>query len=265
MKLRNLIALGAVGMASAAFATGTLTSANTFGILALADTTSTNLIISVPWVDCAAATQGTFVSNVVKTTNLSENDYIIRKSGNTYQGWKLQKASNNVLYWAPAIITDGTVTTTTEGADTARMARGDALWLHRSNPATSSPIYLFGQYSTAAATTTIAAGSTTLVANPGTTALSPNSFNWTSGQPATGDKILVNVPGGYRTYTYNGTKWTYLVKTTSGSAMTLPKKKGQTTAQTTYNVTETETDAVAIPAGVGFWYQAGTGAGVIGW
>ena len=151
MKLRTVIALAAAGMASAAFA-ATVTSGNTYGILALADATSTNLIISVPWVDCADATQGTFVSNVVKTTNLSENDYIIRKSGSTYQGWKLLKADDNVLYWAPAVITDGNVTTTTEGADTARIARGDALWLHRSNPAASSPIYLFGQYSTSAAT-----------------------------------------------------------------------------------------------------------------
>ena len=263
MKLRTLFSLGAaVCVASASAAT--LDSPNTYGILALNDTTSSDLMISVPWVDCANASQNTFVSNVVKTTNLAAGDYLILKEGSTYYSWKLTGTAPD-LHWTAMSVTTSDGVTTSEDASGKRIARGMALWLHRATPSTSSPIYLFGQYSTAAATTTITAGSTTMIANPGHAAKNPNSFTWTSGGPASGDKILVNVPGGYRTYTYNGTKWTYIVKTASGSAMTLPKKKGQTTAQTTYNVTETETDAVDIPAGTGFWYQSGTGAGVIGW
>ena len=211
MKLRNLIALGAVGMASAAFATGTLTSANTFGILALADTTSTNLIISVPWVDCADASQGTLVSNVVKTTNLKAGDYLILKDGSTYNSWVLTGTAPD-LHWTAQVVssTDAGVTTTVD-ASGKRIARGMALWLHRSDPANSSPIYLFGQYSTAAATTTIAAGQTTMVANPGTSsALNLNdgfAAKCSSGLPASGDKIMVNTASGYRTYTFDGTKW----------------------------------------------------------
>ncbi len=207
MKLSKFFTLGAVaGMATAAVATTTLTSGNTYGIVALADTTCTNLIISIPWVDCTDSSQGTLVSNVVKTTNLTAGDYIIRKSGTTYQSWVLTGEAPN-LYWKPQTVADAGVTTTTDGADTARMTRGDALWLHRSNPASSSPIYLFGQYTNTTATSTISAGAATLVGNASGSAIAPGSFTWSSGGPASGDRIMVNTASGYRTYTYDGSAW----------------------------------------------------------
>ena len=263
MKLRNLIALGAVGMASAALAAGTLTSANTFGILALADTTSTNLIISVPWVDCADASQGTLVSNVVKTTNLKAGDYLILKDGSTYNSWVLTGTAPD-LHWTAQVVssTDAGVTTTVD-ASGKRIARGMALWLHRSDPANSSPIYLFGQYSTAAATTTIAAGSTTLVANPGTSALTIASLadKFTSGGPADGDKLIVNTATGSKTYTYKNSAWTYKTAAAATSLPTLPGTSGQTAGVVGTATVTTE----SIEAGKGFWYQSKTGAGTITW
>ena len=259
MKHRTLFSFGAAFGIVAAAAAAEVASENIFGILALNDTTSANLIISVPWVDCTDVSQGTLVSNVVKTTNLQVGDYIIRKSGSTYQSWVLTSGAGG-NYWKPQIVVGAGVTTTTEGANTARMARGDALWLHRQNPAESSPIYLFGQYTSAGASTTIAAGTTTLAANPGDSAKSPNYFSWANGGPANGDKILVNTATGYRTYTYNGTKWTYVTKTQGAALPALPG-----TNEVTYEYTSTENDADAIPAGKGFWYQSATGAGTINW
>ncbi len=269
MKLRTLFSLGAVvGITASAAASATLDSPNTFGIFALQDNTSTNLIISVPWVDCADASQATFVSNVVKTTNLNADDYLIVKKGDVYLSWQLTGTKPDLHWTAQSVVgTDSPGVTTTPDSNGERIARGMALWLHRTNPSTSSPIYLFGQYSTAAATTTITAGQTTMVANPGTSAMSPNSFNWTSGAPASGDKILVHNASndGYKTYTFNGSKWTYMVKTVSSQMGNLPGRNKGSTGPAAYSYTETETDADPIPPGKGFWYQSKTGAGTITW
>ena len=263
MKLRTLFSLGAaVCVASASAAT--LDSPNTYGILALPDNTSTNLIISVPWVDCANASQNTFVSNVVKTTNLAAGDYLILKEGSTYNSWVLTGTAPD-LHWTPQIVTTSDGVTTTLDADGKRIARGMALWLHRATPSTSSPIYLFGQYSTEAATTTITAGQTTMVANPGTSDLliSAITGKFTSGGPANGDKVMVNTASGYKTYTYSGSKsaWTYKTSAASSTLPALPGSSGQTAG-----VAKTETVTTqSIPAGKGFWYQSKTGAGTITW
>ncbi len=246
MKLGKFLTLGAVaGMATAAVATTAVTSANTYGILALAETSSSDLVISVPWVDCEDSSLNTLVSNVVKTTNLTAGDYIIRKSGSTYQSWVLAGESS-ALYWKPQVIADLGVTTTTDGADTARMARGDALWLHRQAPSTSSPIYLFGQYSSEAASTTLSAGVMTLVASPSATALSLSDIN-SKFSPAKGD-ILITIGSSSKTYTYSGSAWTYKVEGDTG--FTLPGGASATA------VTTATLSSLSIPAGSGFWYKA---------
>ena len=202
MKLRTLLAVGAVGMASAAFATGTVTSANTYGIFALPDTTSPDLMISVPWVDCADVSQNTLVSNVVKTTNLAAGDYLILKDGATYNSWVLTGTAPD-LHWTPQQVVTSDGVTATPDSSGKRIARGMALWLHRATPSTSSPIYLFGQYSAAEATTAIASGVTTMIANPGAADLKISAITgkFSSGAPANGDKVMVNTATGYKTYT----------------------------------------------------------------
>lgn len=266
MKLRTLLAVGAVGMASAAFATGTTTSANTYGIFALPDTTSPDLMISVPWVDCADVSQNTFVSNVVKTTNLAAGDYLILKDGSTYNSWVLTGTAPN-LHWTPQQVVTPDGVTNSVDATGKRIARGMALWLHRATPSTSSPIYLFGQYSAAEATTTITAGATTMVANPGTSDLKISLLcnngvytKFTSGSPANGDKVMVNTASGYKTYTFNGSAWTKKTKASSSPTPALPGGQTPSVAQTV-----AVTDDDVIPAGKGFWYQSKTGAGTITW
>ena len=267
MKLRTLLAVGAVGMASAAFATGTVNSENTFGILALPDTTSTNLMISVPWVDCTDGSQNTLVSNVVKTTNLKAGDYLILKDGSTYNSWVLTGTAPDLHWTAQVVATSDAGVTTSADATGKRIARGMSLWLHRADPASSSPIYLFGQYSAEAVTTTITAGSTTMIANPGTTNLIVSLLRnggtytkFTSGSPANGDKVMVNTASGYKTYTYNGSAWT---KKTTASSSPTPALPGGQTPSVAQTVAVTDDDV--IPAGKGFWYQSKTGAGTITW
>ena len=259
MKLRTLFSLGAaVCVASASAAT--LDSPNTYGIFALPDTTSPDLMISVPWVDCADVSQNTFVSNVVKTTNLAAGDYLILKDGSTYNSWVLTGTAPN-LHWTPQQVVTPDGVTNSVDATGKRIARGMALWLHRATPSTSSPIYLFGQYSAAEATSTITAGATTMIANPGTSDLKISAITgkFTSGAPANGDKVMVNTATGYKTYTYNGSAWTK--KTTAASA--LPALPGGQSASVAGTATVENSDV--IPAGKGFWYQSKTGAGTITW
>ena len=266
MKLRTLFSLGAaVCVASASAAT--LDSPNTYGILALPDNTSTNLMISVPWVDCTDGAQNTLVSNVVKTTNLKAGDYLILKDGSTYNSWVLTGTAPNLHWTAQAVASSDAGVTTTPDASGKRIARGMALWLHRADPANSSPIYLFGQYSSTAVTTTIAAGTTTMIANPGTEELKVSLLRnggtytkFTSGSPANGDKLMVNTASGYKTYTYNGSAWTKKITMDSTGLPTLPG--GQTPGITQ---SAAVTDADVIPAGKGFWYQSKTGYGTISW
>ena len=270
MKLRTLLAVGAVGMASAAFATGTTTSANTYGIFALPDTTSPDLMISVPWVDCADVSQNTLVSNVVKTTNLAAGDYLILKDGATYNSWVLTGTAPDLHWTAQVVATSDAGVTTSADATGKRVARGMSLWLHRADPANSSPIYLFGQYSAEAVTTTITAGSTTMIANPGTEDLKVTLLRnggtytkFTSGSPANGDKVMVNTASGYKTYTYNGSAWTKKVTVTPSGLPNLPGVGEGQTPSVTQSAAVTDDDF--IPAGKGFWYQSKTGYGTITW
>ena len=252
MKHRALLSFGAaLGIAAAAFGTTAIESANTFGIFKLNDTTTTNLIISVPWVDCANESQSTLVSNVVKTTGLTAGDELVWKTGSdTYYGWKLVDGN-----WSPyEVVVKGEVTAT-PGAGEIRVSRGSALWLHRQNPA-NGPVYLFGQYTTAAVgETSVSAGVTTLVANPGTSDMTLFSFN-TSKVPALakGDKVFY----GSKTYTYDGSAWTYKQP---GSSVSIPGV-GSFNQEETATVTAENT--VTISAGTGFWFQP-RGARTINW
>jgi len=254
MKHRTLFSFGVVLGIAVAAAGADLNSDNTFGILSLSDNSSADLVISVPWVDCTDASQNTYVSNVVKTTNLTAGDYLIRKtSGGVYQSWELV-TSGGSAYWVPTVVQNAGVTTTTEGADTARIARGDALWLHRQSPSTSTPIYLFGQFKAEGATTSVAANTTTLVANPGTSAMTAAQFAAKVPSLAKGDKMII----GNKTYTCaevnSELKWT-------------TKRSGETVTiggQTYTPVVNVDASSDSIPAGTGFWFQP-VGARTINW
>lgn len=247
MKLRSILAASAVCAASAAFAAGEVTSDTTFGILKLDDSTSTNLLISVPWADCESG--NVFVSNVVSTVGLTDGDYLILKDDNNYYSWKL----DNGAWTAFAVVDSELGVNPIMDASGQRIARGKSLMLHRSNPSASSPIYLFGRYDSSSATSSISGSSTTLVANPGTDGspllLTNLAGKFTSGSVADGDSVIID----NKTYTYvedpedpDKAYWTYKAKKVTSQST------GIEFAQKVIVTTEKD---VSIAAGKGFWYQ----------
>ena len=251
------MAVCAACAASVAFATEGVAGDTTFGILKLADTSSTDLVISVPWTDCETG-RGVLVSNLVMTTNLTPDDILIRKDGSNYQSWGLTSSG-----WSGMTIAEtgtGTawkpgVTNITAGANTTRVARGNAFMLHRQDP-TIGPIYFYGRYDISPTNSTLIAGETTLVGNPGTSGqpFALHNLN-VSGGAGDGDIVII----GSKTYTYKTayTNWTY--KKAGETPITLPNGQTTTVPETVVVHGRDAAHTVTIPAGQGFWYRRKTG------
>ncbi len=181
MKLRLMICTAA---ASTALFAAEVTS-ETYGVLAVSDTATSNTVVGVPWRNVnEAAMQDVTLSNLVSTATLAENDIVyLYENG---QGYGYCLTSGGV--WEP-MTTIGTNTVTSAGpADAKALARGAGLIIQRAS--TTAPIYLCGRYDAEPpSATSISANTTTLIANPKTV-----TVNITAGN--TGDEIRVPSNGG---------------------------------------------------------------------
>ena len=193
---RQLVCSVALALAVlSARAETTVSGGNVVGLLRV-DSVSTNTIVAVPWVACSAEGSPIAVSNLVKTANLTAGDmlYALDAAGNRFNAWQLVAGEDGVLGWSAVKQVEMTgVATKTDSAAAATLARGAAGLLSRQHPEAGS-FYLCGQYSSAAATTAIVAGSAGepryhLVASPGASDLALNSLDWTGVDAA--DRIYV--------------------------------------------------------------------------
>jgi len=193
-------------------------------------TCSTNkVMICTPWVKCATSTDEAInVTDLVMTAGLANGDSIIAYNGG-FKGWTW-----NGTAWEGAAVsgTGGTVASGT--ADDASITRGEGFWFIKSGYTSGTyDLYLYGQATTASATSSITAGAYNLVANPNVAAF---DIKGKITNAANGDSIQL---GGGKIFKYAGGKWT----TTSTSTV-----KGRTVVSTG------EASAISIPAGAGFWY-----------
>ena len=184
--------------------------------------------------------------------NLTENDILIIFDNGEYKSWKLEGSS-----WTPITIVTADSpagTNTTAGAANATLARGQGIWLHRQSPTDGSgnakPFYLYGQYTSAAASTSVSANETKLLANPNPGA----SFSFSSiPSPGGDDKIIVSGAGVPKVYTYKDSAWGY----------------DKTTTETVHGLTvqskERVTNESSVGAGEGFWYKSAGGSPTINW
>lgn len=192
----------------------------------------TNVVIAIPGQDLAGGNLA--ISNLVKIVNLDNGDRLFAFNNGEYQAW---------------VLTDGKwVETTTAGINTVgkvdivagtpaadkKMLVGEGIWLHRQNPSSSKPIYVYGAH--APDSTIVTAGTTVLLGNPKTVADSPNVSN-----PQDKDKIIVPTAGLPKYYNYNGSlnKW----QSIDGDSIT------------------SSTTPPSITAGTGFWYKASETSG----
>lgn len=244
MKVKTLACLCALA-AIPAFGNVVATSTNTFGVLKVT-CSAQKVIIATPWVKCGDATASVSVSNLVMTSGLAQGDSVLLYQGGTFRGWSINASGN----WEAMNVTVGD-TTYNSGANAA-IARGEAFWFVKASYSEPYDLYLYGQDTTASATSTIVGGNSpaySLVASPKTTAADLNTatFNFT---PNAADEIRVprfNLPDVIYTYKA-GQGWGTSTKELVGAIYKKVWKVGCT-----------------IPAGTGFWYVSKGGSGTITW
>ncbi len=254
MKVKTLACLCALA-AIPAFATEAVTSANTFGVLKVT-CEAKKVIIATPWVECLTA-GNVKVTDLVMTANLTEGDAIIVYASNAFKRWEL----NSSKQWVGTPVSDATGTAAGGDAASAAIARGLAFWFIKSDYTSGTyDLYLYGQDTTAAATSTIAGGDSTtpaysLVASPKTTDANLNATGVVGFTPNAADEIRIprdNLPDVVYTYKATQTGWGASTKVAIEGTDPVRYKK-------------TWTKGCTIPAGTGFWYVSKGGSGTITW
>ena len=241
MKLRSIVSVGVMALAAAAFADGEYTDGKVCGWMRI-DSTFPITAVGVPWVDVANTNSNVRVKDLVLTDTLTEGDKLYVYNNGTWSFYQL----NSGKAWVP-----GSTATTyaapipTADADTATIARGQALYLERS--VTNQPFYVYGAEGSAVASTTLTGATKYLVASPKATAFTPSHSNISGATPKgrnSGDQIVVPLNGGStRIYTLRGGKWGYA---TSGGRV----EEGSESYQ-------------PVSLGTGFWYITGSSENAI--
>ena len=85
MKLRLMICT--IAASTALFATDPTTSSVVYGVMGVADTSSSNTVVGVPWVNADAG--AITLSNLVSTATLDTGDIIYLYEGTTWYGYRL--------------------------------------------------------------------------------------------------------------------------------------------------------------------------------
>ena len=240
MKLRLMICVMAA--TTALFAADVTT--QTYGVLAVSDTSSSNTVVGVPWRQVSESdTQSDItLSNLVSTTTLATGDIVYLYEGDTWKGYTLSATK----VWEPMTTINGDEVVSPGSADAKELSRGTGLIIQRAS--NTNPIYLCGRYdSTPPTATSIGANAKVLIANPLTTTKTISS------EGANGDKIVVLKNGGGSTIYQkkNGTWGTYVETTTTTSRGT--------------RKTQTWTPGCTLAPGMGAWYQAGDAGATINW
>ena len=223
----------------------TIHSENTIGVLAVKEAPAT-AIIGVPW-SSSTDSKSISVNDLVRTANLTPGDEmkVYDPATKTYKMWEL----NEDKEWEPVSTSSGSGISDPGEAEYNSVARGAGVWLTRQNP--DEPIYLVGQATTEAATTSLekAADEETpswnLVASP---KVEPVDIAAVTGV-AESATIVVPTASAPKIYTYKqGEGWGYEgVKSTR--QITLPDGTVATSAKIGHVTTDTK-----LPVGTGFWY-----------
>ena len=247
MKLRLM--MGWCALAATVALGADVTGKNVCGLMNVPSNAEVTMI-AVPWVTVGGSAYAMKVANLVKTDTLSEDDELYYYANGTYYRWLLKSG-----VWTPTATTKKDAkgnSVTIEAPDASyALPRGTGLFLVRKDA--TKEIWLYGQYSTAQVSVTVAAGAAatpayTMIANPNTEAY---DLNAKSVGGAAGDQILLD--DAKTLYTRTETAWTQktdVVKKINGVDRTFK--------------TDT-TEGVVIPAGTGAWYVSKGGSPTIAW
>ena len=234
-------------------------SVNQMGMLQV-ESSLTNTIIAVPWVDWSADTNAApeiVASNLVKTANLTDGDRLYVFNNPRYDVYELQNGAWESLKTVTAVDGSDVQVSSAEDAATRRLVRGSGLWLKRQKPLDENgkPIYfyLYGQYKPEQLYTRITAGTYAepcwnLVAPPGVVNYDLNRITGAGEK----DEIIVPTDKEPKRYYYDG-GWYY----TTNAVVQV----GSRSAVKAIRVT----DDTEVPRGTGFWYISNGGSPIISW
>ena len=209
----------------------------TIGVMPLA-ISGTNVIINIPWVEAGSSGGGVAVSNLVKTAGLGAGDNLLwySPSDAMYRIWRLTEHAG-VLYW-DAVSSITSIGESKVASDSPALQRGQALILNR-QAATSTTIYIVGQYTSASAPSVTISPGYNLLAPPATSGSTVlNNLSWTNavdGVGAVNGDIIVTKD--MTKYRWNGTNWV--------TTIYYPATLGFSETSAT----------ITIPYGEGFWYH----------
>ena len=218
-----------------------LSSVTTAGVLRVTSSL-TNTVTAVPWESMATDSAESTPVSVAETVNpngLSAGDEILAydAASGVFRAWT--RAADNA--WKPVTTVTPTLITSEE-ADAASFARGDAFWLVRSDA--SDPFHLVGRHVGGTGATRIEPGSaaapaSTLCANPTGKAISFKDLVF-NGEIGADDTIVVTADDGIPSvYVWNASKnaWGYWRKTLVGR-----------------RIQSTWVEDGSVAPGMGFWY-----------
>jgi len=193
--------------------------------------TTQNAIVPVAFKSLSDGTTAVSAKDLVKTTNLDADTWLIAVNGSQYSSWKLQGGA-----WIPAIYSSPLVQSITAGASEATLTAGSAIWIVF--PSTPKSVTIYGAPASGV-TSSIAANAATLVGNPLQTAAT------ISVTPVAGDAIVIPTSDSSASrYVYRTNKaGTVSGWRLDGAAATLP----------------------AIGVGQGFWYVRNGDATTLSW
>lgn len=259
--------LAATGVALIASAENAVSS-NTFAVVEVSGSATTNTIISVPWVGYTADggdAKEIPVNRLVSPMNLTTGDLLIKlydELGGSYLAWALEDVTGSAgeREWQAITTVDQSVLDSItssqvhENGGTGTAKRGSGVWLVRQDP--SKSCLLTGQWTAAVTTNAVDRGSEeaptyTMLANPDikkTTKL--NDLNWDTSKINEKDVIIISTDQATTRYcTWDATLgWHY----------SYFQKQGRTSKEVI--VTD-----IVVPAGVGFWYRSKGGTPKIDW
>ncbi len=204
-------------------------------------TSSINTIIPVPFYALSDGTSAVTAKDLVKTTGLADNTWMLSYNGTGYSSWMLKSGAWTSAQYVNSALPNSV--SVSAGADSATLAAGGAIWIIRPS-ATSTNIVVYGAYSESV-TSTVTAGTAAspkanLICNPTDSATVP-TLDFT---PTNKDKVVVIGSESTGTYVY--------------STATDPDGWKQYGKSETVSLPE-------IPAYGGFWYISKGGSGTISW
>jgi len=247
MNLKSLITVAAVATAGAALAAYE----SPVKLCQIkVDSSNANTILALPLVNVGNDGETVNPTNMVLTKGLKAGTYLYTNTGKNKAGWAIETEGGP---WKGANVVNGNQQSAADSA-----SRGTGVWLVRNGVTEGQEsIYIYGQLSGNAVTSTVNAASYTMIGNASTNIVRLTALNWVV-PPSVGDKVMFiddsayGVANEFTCSSSDPVAWTYETITTHTE--TFGKKTVIVSESTQTQLTSQSTKDPQIYPGQGFFY-----------